>query len=644
MKKRLFLAVACMLTLGIHAHKLITETSDGITVQKSEKAAHYQKHSTTSHRTLAENQYFCGYYTSDALAQYGSGMGSYTSGVCKAATEFTPDIYKNFEGFKVIGMRVGLCANISDFDVFISKVKSSTIEEFKSHTVGNGLTGWNTIMFEEDEQFVLPSDNTSFIVGFSYYQKRGNTEDCYPISYYEQSDKKGTFLFYGNISSTYGGSGLAWYNLGQDGALSVQLIVEGELPEQHLIIGSGNVNKNFYQQGEEVTWIIPATNMGNTEITSLGFDIMLDDTKLCDIISDTSIQSGKDKNIEATVSLPTDISVGSHTLKAILTTINGEAPVSEVENAIQTANITTYITTVQRQKMLIEHITSWTCTYCYLGYQLLRQMEQQYDDIAWVAIHGNQSSNKDPYYFATVDNIMNMLGANSFPCAAFNRTFLPDLAEEANQIAYGIGYYQQYISQLVPMIHEMMVENAVPSFVSLDIEHSYDSKNRILNITVKGTGVEKASELLADNKVTIYLTEEGLKGRQYSNGKWDSTFDHNNTLRAVLTNYQGDAIAWNGDNFEITKTYTIPESYIADNLSITAFIAPKVGKKQNMAVNNCERVKVNTNTSGINNIDNTTSIQNAIHYTLDGRRVQTMQKGINIVRMANGKTIKIIQK
>ena len=643
MKKLLFLAIASMLSLSIHAQQSVIRTAKGIAVQKSATAVHQER--LTSRRALAENQYLCGLYNTDDLAEYGSGMGSYTSGVCKAATEFGPEVYKDYAGFKVVGMRVGLCADTPDFAVFISKEEKGGIVEFKNKSVGTGLKGWNTVMFDEADQFELPSDNTTFIVGYDYNQKSGtSSEACYPISYYEESAKKGIFLFYGNIPTGVGGSGLGWYGLGSDGALSVQLIVEGQLPDQHLLLGAGKVSKSFYQQGEQVEWTISATNMGEKEITSLGFELLLDDVKISDYTATTSIAASKSADVKALMTLPTDVAVGSHTLKAALTTINGKAPIADVENATQTATITTYKTAVQRQKFLIEHITSWTCTYCYLGYKLLRQMDQQYDDLAWVAIHGNQSTSTDPYYFSTVGSILNYLGGNIFPAAAFNRTYLAEMAEGEDDIVYGLGYNEQYISQLVPEIHNLMVKNATPAFVTLSIEQAYNPETRQLDVTVKGVGVEQAETLLSGNKLTIYLTEEGLTGRQYSSGRWTDNFEHNNTLRAVLTNYKGDDITWDGDNFEITKSYTIPSNFVAENLSITAFVSPVSNNKRDMAVNNCERVKVDVSSTGIENVNVATASEQKDFYTLDGRRVQNMQKGLNIVRMANGKTIKVVQK
>ena len=61
-----------------------------------------------------------------------------------------------------------------------------------------------------------------------------------------------------------------------------------------------------------------------------------------------------------------------------------------------------------------------------------------------------------------------------------------------------------------------------------------------------------------------------------------------------------------------------------------------------MAVNNCERVKVKVTSTGIENINKTTDNAEVARYTLDGRRISNVQRGLNIVRMANGTTKKII--
>jgi len=282
MKKILIFLTVCLLSTGIHAQQLFTRQANCSLplIHSTQRIAAIPQQSPSARRALADNQYYCGYYNTDDLSQYGYGLGAYTSGLCKAATEMGSDIYGNYIGFKVVGMRIGLLANVTDMSGFIGIADNNTINEFKTTSTIDGIAGWNTILFDEQDQFELPEDGTTFIVGYNYNQKSGRTTECYPVSYYEGSSVKGVLLFYANIPADFGGSGEGWYSIADNGALSVQLIVEGELPDQHIILGNAATTQSFYKNDEELTWSIGVTNMGKATVSTLGFDVFIDNTKI----------------------------------------------------------------------------------------------------------------------------------------------------------------------------------------------------------------------------------------------------------------------------------------------------------------------------------------------------------------------------
>jgi hypothetical protein len=219
---------------------------------------------------------------------------------------------------------------------------------------------------------------------------------------------------------------------------------------------------------------------------------------------------------------------------------------------------------------------------------------------------------------------------------ALDMEWSPAIADIFNK--YEFPSLEKYISG----VHKK--EKTGPQ-VKLEIEQSYDKSSRKLDITVKGTGVSKAAQVIDDHCMFIYLTEQGLVGQQYSSGAWNNSFEHNNTLRAVLTDVYGDQITWSGDNFTYTTSYTIPADYNADNLSITAFIAPKPSSQiEEMAVNNCERVAVNTSSTGIQTVGVGGDIHEVARYTLDGKQLTAPAKGVNIVRLSDGSIRKVIVK
>lgn len=647
MKKVLLFAVACLLTLGVSAQALVSTNSDAVKAMKSPKAAgQVSSVIKAPSKALGDNQYYCGFYNTDEIAQYGSGMGAYYAGASKAAQIFGSTIYGDFVGFKVVGMRVALCCDVQNFGVFVSTVSGNSFVEKVSKTVGQGVAGWNTVMFDTSDQFELPADGTEYLVGFDYMQKNTSSDESYPMSILDNQANYDYIYWYGNIPASYGGSGLGWYTVGT-GTLSVQLIVEGELPDQRVIIGALTTDGSFFKNGENLPWHLAVTNMGNTPITSLQFDAYVDETLNGNYNLPVNIAPAALADATSTLPIPASLTVGNHSLKMVLTGVNGAAPTGQIEGNDKTASFSVYAASVARQKHLIEHITSWTCTYCYLGYNVLRKMESTYNDIAWVAIHGNQTSQTDPYYFSTCDQIMSFLKASSFPSAAFNRSFISDLAESDATLAYGIGYNEAYLNQVVPYLRGFMEEsaNSNPSFVTIAIGQSYDAASRKLDITVNGTGAEAAAQLLSDYGINVYITEEGLKGRQYVSGSWQNNYDHNNTLRAVLTNVMGDNITWDGDNFTYTTSYTIPSTYVVENLSITAFVAPHPGDIYHMTVNNCERVAVDPNATGINLLTSGQTTPAAQqYYTIDGKLLNAPVKGINIVKYSDGSVNKVVIK
>ena len=523
MKKSLLFTVVWLMSLGVFAQPFVLRN----VLQKNQNAVPEVMNSPkvlkAPQHALSSGQYYCGLYTTDEYEEIGSGLVS-ISGVCKVGTLFASDIYQGFLNFKVVGMRVALCCNVTQFSVYISKTQNGSVLNATTvveKSVGSGKTGWNTVMFDAAECFTLSGSDT-YLTGYSYYQKKGTTDDCYPISYLNGTNPNADLFVYANIPASAGGSGLGWYDVTGGGSLAVQWIVEGELPDQNVILSDFSTEQ-FVKSGGSLPCKVQLTNMGSTAISSVGFSVSVDGVNLSEVSSTVSVASAEKKTATFNVNIPSSISVGKHTLKLELSKINGAAPTGNVGGTLPEKVFRVYESSVARQKYLIEHITSWTCTYCYLGYNVLRKIESSHDDVAWVAVHGNQSSNQDPYFFSTCNDILSYLNVSGFPSAAYNRLYITELAEGPS-LAYGLGYNESYTDQVADYVYGLMTSYSakIPSQVKLEIEQSYDKSSRKLDITVKGTGVSKAAQVIDDHCMFIYLTEQGLVGQQYSSGAWNN--------------------------------------------------------------------------------------------------------------------------
>ncbi len=112
-----------------------------------------------------------------------------------------------------------------------------------------------------------------------------------------------------------------------------------------------------------------------------------------------------------------------------------------------------------------------------------------------------------------------------------------------------------------------------PCFVSLSLDGStYDADTRTLKVVVSG----KAAKDLPDLRVNVFVTQSGIEAPQSGQGNY---YIHDGVTRAFLTTGpNGDELDLREDSaFQMTYTYTIPESYYnfaadINNMAVVAFV------------------------------------------------------------------------
>lgn len=123
---------------------------------------------------------------------------------------------------------------------------------------------------------------------------------------------------------------------------------------------------------------------------------------------------------------------------------------------------------------------------------------------------------------------------------------------------------------------------ALPAFVSVNIDGSFDTQTRELSFTVSGDFV---NNFIGDLSINVWLTEDHIA--QQSQASAPVGFEHRYTQRAAITNYIGDMLqngATDGDTYTQTYTYTVDASWDWHNMYIVAF----VGNYDASSVNNRE--------------------------------------------------------
>ncbi len=227
--------------------------------------------------------------------------------------------------------------------------------------------------------------------------------------------------------------------------------------------------------------------------------------------------------------------------------------------------------------VLVEELTGVKCINCPDGALTLKNIENLYPGkIAIVAIHAGDLSEPfadSKYDLRCEDGVKtekqwpDYLGK---PAAAIDRVNF----EEPDIPVSGYTSWQQYIEQ------ELLKENVI----NIEATAKYDP------ITRKGEVIISLLPLKDQNgtfKVFAALTENHIVDKQIKrDGKIDDTYEFENVLRDMITNYDGNDLGNSLiKNKLITKSFefTLPASngtWIPENMDIVAYVSGKTESKE----------------------------------------------------------------
>ena len=528
-------------------------------------------------------------------------------GTIPISTILTPNEIAMFQGGQIVKFRVALAAATTVSRVFVAPVSASgSIGALTEWSCSVNSIGWNEIELSTPFELNLNPD-MSLMIGFDYRQTSSN----YPISAVEVGDIYPSYIYYQG----------SWQNVGLDayGNLSVQCIVESDEFPDYMVGVSELYTDNYVKLGEDIYFIFASRNMGvvsSIPAEACSYDVLIDGEVVTTITNPSELTRN---NIDIYGNIPSEgLTPGRHTLTVTVNSLFGEA----VETPISTSKtFIIYENGFDRQMHLIEEFTSNSCTYCPLGINLLKVLYNMRDDIAMVAIHGNQSTT-DPSNTAQCDTLFNYMGAGGWPYAAFDRS---TGWEDDENIANGIGYYEQYHQQIAEELSDFLDRLAeAPSFATININSTIDDETNQATITIDGQVTPDFVDMMGeDAKLTVYLTEDSLIYRQLNQGSWVARFQHDHVLRKALGSVFGNALNITGETFKNEFTVTLPASWNTDKMEVVAFISRPLangatGVYTDMYVNQANKRKLgefdepslrgDVNGDGIVGIDDVTTL------------------------------------
>ena len=641
MKKFLLSAFAMLLALTAGAQNFTVEKSPNPLGVQTQAFGAFK---APAKANLAANQRLVGYFNTDDCDTYLGVTG--ITGNNKVAMVLTADDLVPYYGKKIVGVRFNLGQGETSTGVFVESLTiangeiteaTNLLTSDKSVTSAAGAknTGeWHEVMF--DQKVELNASFEGLFVGYNYKQKSNN----YPIGV--SSKVEGPFYIYANIPASKGGNGEDWYQINSGGyGLSIQLIVEGDFAPnavRPLDFGEFTVVK-----GKSKNVAVSLWNIGS-KLTSIDYTIALDGKAG----AEQHLDFGKDYGVGGThtVEIPfaADSKIGTSTVTLTITKVNGE------ENACVKNSATGTLYTVEREfvkRSVAEQFTGTGCGNCPSGHVAMHNMHNLYgDQFIGIALH--QFNQSDPMYNYSYD-----LGFTGAPQCMVNRSsgiLMP---------------YEQMPEALKKSLNEIALAEVTVAGTFTD-EDTKVNATATVNSLVSGD-YDIAFILTADNltgttsswKQHNYFCKGG--GRYNSQASmpddlkflWNKGSEYFETYNDVLiassyVNSKNKAtlptlVAYGTVNSEYSlkmPTKTVLKKVLKhDQVYVVALLLDK----KTGAIVNAGRARV-TGSTGIEDVTTGTEATVVARYNVNGVQIAAPVKGINIVKMSDGTTRKVLVK
>ena len=515
-------------------------------------------------------------------------------------------------------------------------------------------------------------------VGFSFTvtNTTGNAGN-YPLVYYpSDAFSNGVFYKIGATSST------SWNDGGESGyCFAISAVLNGDFSDCSLSATETSVP--YVVAGDSATVSVALTNNG-VAAESLSYTVKDLETGV------TSEEKTVDVHVDAfrsgafSFKVPSQKSVNTKQKQVTITKVNGKA--NEATDNVQDFAITTMSKSFPR-KAVEEEFTATGCGYCCRGYAGMSYMADNYSD-SWIgiAVHGSGINWVDPMYCNDYADVLQYV--SGYPMAMMSRESWIDPYYGSGNEALGVDDdYQSIMAQATEASVSAKAafdQDQNKIYVSTDVQFSLncDSSNYSLSYVLLANGL-KAPETSSqptywyqydpyygatgyEDEPYIYAWVENenvsnttisLSGSQYTIPlNTNMTYDHVAIAAAdILTGIDGSISGAIVDGctkshsyvFDVTNgisSMTVEGDDLIQDKSKLEVVALLLNRTTGVIVN-ADKCSVKTYADGIEGVsfasDNVKSAATG-YYSANGMRLAAPVKGLNIVKMADGTTRKVM--
>lgn len=488
------------------------------------------------------------------------------------------------------------------------------------------------------------------------------------ITDYGNGDEGGMYL---KSPSTNG-----WINGKQYGNLPTVIYITGDnYPENGASIPSTFKQVNTTSGNTEAYAVITVTNKGVNNIKSLSYTIKdvasgnVSEEKNIEIPSDVEFSFNSSMNFN--IPMPAEQEYKKYVKEITITKVNNVA--NEISDATSTGNLFVVSNIVPR-KVVEEEVTASGCPYCTRGIAGMEAMADMYPN-NWIGIAIHGSVNWTDPMVITDYNSVNL--PSSLPGALLNRIYNVDpyfgssnsnllgIADDVEELINTCPEAQVTVNPIWKDENQNVITvNTDVKFVINNEEAPYALGYVLVADGLKGTstnwmqyngyygatGAESEPYIYAWTKKGEYTSSV----RGYCVPQDEMVYDHvaiaaKNVDKGIAGSISAPLVAEQIQShqveFDLTngiKSYTTKEELVQDKSKLKV-VAMLINTQTGEIINADEKEIAAFGSSGINGTTTeATAATEVARYSIDGRKLSAPTRGINIIKMSDGTTKKVI--
>jgi len=593
--------------------------------------------------------------TGDATFSYDSGKGNQSMAGTMKKENYNVAIRlegKGLTGVVIKGVRVPLkgVGNISNVKVWLSSELKTTTDASKKKVNDPDITSQDVTVTGDwiDVDFQTPYTMTGsdVYVGYSFNIDASDDTNKQPVMVTSENAgvEGGLYLF---TSRTY----RSWMDLSSWGASALQVKLSGVATNA---ASFGSVGTVYGEVNKSVDVALAIKSHGTAGVSSFDYTYELNgSTGSAHVdLGDNAVPAVINASSDLTMTLPSLSAKGSYPWKLTVTKVNG------VDNADSAPTVETTLVVFNKKpvhRSVMEEYTGTWCGWCPRGFVGLEVMNRLHPgDFIGISYHNSDPmdiTNDYPSYIS------------GFPSAYLDRSLSVD------------AYYGSSNSIEMYIEEDWKADCAELAIAAVDVTATLNDDYSKVNASAEVTFISDASA--ANYKVETVLLVDDLHGEDES---WLQTnnysgygagyfsvpeFDkfttagssveglHFDDVIVASTRLTGEDVAL-PTSIEADKAYSANAEFtlanvvsrtsgdaVIQDLSQLRVVALLIDASTGKIVN-ANKCKVGGAPTGISVANADANVGRNVVYDVSGRRVNGLVKGLNIIRKADGSTVKMI--